>query len=96
LHERDHITKRFDALTTRERDVFALLIAGHANKVMASELGLSERTVEVYRARIMKKNRRALARAARAHGDGDAVHVSLVAADQFDASQPKMIVLAVR
>ena len=55
LHERDHITKRFDALTTRERDVFALLIAGHANKVMASELGLSERTVEVYRARIMKK-----------------------------------------
>ena len=55
LHERDQMTKRFDALTARERDVFALLIAGHANKVMAGELGLSERTVEVYRARIMKK-----------------------------------------
>jgi len=55
LYERDQMTKRFDALTARERDVFALLVAGHANKVMAGELGLSERTVEVYRARIMKK-----------------------------------------
>ena len=55
LHQRDQMTKRFDALTARERDVLALLIAGHSNKVMASELGLSERTVEVYRARIMKK-----------------------------------------
>jgi two-component system, LuxR family, response regulator FixJ len=55
LHQRDQVTKRFDALTSRERDVLALLIAGHPNKVMASELGLSERTVEVYRARVMKK-----------------------------------------
>ena len=35
--------------------MLALLIVGHSNKVMASELALSERTVEVYRARIMKK-----------------------------------------
>jgi FixJ family two-component response regulator len=55
LQERGQMTKRFDALTARERDVFALLVAGHPNKVMAGELGLSERTVEVYRARIMKK-----------------------------------------
>jgi two-component system response regulator FixJ len=55
LQERDQVTRRFDALTARERDVLALLIAGHSNKVMASEMGLSERTVEVYRARIMKK-----------------------------------------
>jgi len=55
LQERDQMTSRFDALTARERDVLALLIAGHSNKVMASELGLSERTVEVYRARVMKK-----------------------------------------
>jgi len=55
LQERDQMTNRFDALTARERDVLALLIAGHSNKVMASELGLSERTVEVYRARVMKK-----------------------------------------
>jgi two-component system, LuxR family, response regulator FixJ len=55
LQERDQMTKRFDTLTARERDVLALLIAGHSNKVMASEMGLSERTVEVYRARVMKK-----------------------------------------
>ena len=55
LREHDQVTRRFDALTARERDVLSLLIAGRSNKVMASELGLSERTVEVYRARVMKK-----------------------------------------
>ena len=55
LREHDQVTRRFDTLTARERDVLSLLIMGRSNKVMASELGLSERTVEVYRARVMKK-----------------------------------------
>ena len=55
LRQHDQMSRRFVALTARERDVLALLIAGHSNKVMASEMGLSERTVEVYRAHIMKK-----------------------------------------
>lgn len=42
-------------LTPREREVLALILAGHANKQTARLLGLSPRTVEVHRARIMRK-----------------------------------------
>jgi len=46
---------RIARLTARERDVFLQVVAGKPNKVIAHELGISIRTVEVYRARVMEK-----------------------------------------
>jgi len=43
------------ALTPREREVLELLVEGHQNKEVAFELGISPRTVEVHRARVMEK-----------------------------------------
>ncbi|MGH8502729.1 MAG: response regulator transcription factor [Gammaproteobacteria bacterium] len=42
-------------LTPRERQVLDLMVAGKANKVIAAELGIVDRTVEVHRARVMEK-----------------------------------------
>lgn len=42
-------------LSAREREVMELLVAGLANKAIAIELGISERTVELHRARVMEK-----------------------------------------
>ena len=42
-------------LTTREKQVFDLVAEGHANKSIAFKLDISERTVEVHRAQVMKK-----------------------------------------
>lgn len=50
-----HIQARLDSLTPRERQVLDGLLAGHANKTMAYDLGLSPRTVEVHRANVMTK-----------------------------------------
>ena len=46
---------RFAQLTAREREVMELVTAGKANKVIAAELGLSPKTVEVHRANVMRK-----------------------------------------
>lgn len=46
---------RFASLTPRERDVLDQLIIGRPNKVIAAELGISPRTVEIHRARVMEK-----------------------------------------
>ncbi len=52
-------TRRFEALVAalspREEEVFMGVVAGKANKVIALELGISPRTVEVYRANVMTK-----------------------------------------
>lgn len=46
---------RAQSLTPREREVMALVVDGRANKVIAVDLGLSERTVEIHRANVMEK-----------------------------------------
>jgi two-component system response regulator FixJ len=46
---------RLDALSERERQVLDGLVAGKANKVIAYDLGISPRTVEIYRANVMAK-----------------------------------------
>ena len=46
---------RFDRLTPRERDVLRLVVTGRSNKEVAQALGISPRTVENHRARIMEK-----------------------------------------
>jgi two-component system response regulator FixJ len=49
------IRDRIAALSTREREVLDGLVAGHANKVIAQDLDISPRTVEIYRANLMTK-----------------------------------------
>lgn len=51
----DALAGRLAALTPRERDVAALVARGHANKVIARTLGISEKTVHIHRARVMEK-----------------------------------------
>lgn len=53
--ERQNILDRLATLSPRERDVLNGLVAGHANKVIAYDLNISPRTVEVYRANAMMK-----------------------------------------
>lgn len=53
--QRSDIEARYATLTPREREIAQRLVDGHANKVIALELGLSERTVELHRAHIMQK-----------------------------------------
>jgi len=51
----DEIHRRLVTLSERERQVLDGLVAGKANKVIAFDLGISARTVEVYRANVMSK-----------------------------------------
>ncbi len=51
----DRFKKRFDLLTSRERQVADLVIDGNATKQIAKSLGISVKTVEVHRGRITKK-----------------------------------------
>jgi two-component system, LuxR family, response regulator FixJ len=53
--ERLEIHGRIAALSNRERQVLEGLVAGHANKTIAFDLGISPRTVEIYRANLMTK-----------------------------------------
>jgi FixJ family two-component response regulator len=46
---------RLATLTPREREVFALIVTGRLNKQVGAELGTSEKTVKVHRARVMQK-----------------------------------------
>jgi two-component system response regulator FixJ len=53
--ERAEIESKLEALSKRERDVLGGLVGGQANKQIAFDLGISPRTVEVYRANLMNK-----------------------------------------
>jgi two-component system, LuxR family, response regulator FixJ len=53
--ERTEIEHRISKLSAREKDVLAGLIEGRANKQIAFDLGISPRTVEIYRANLMNK-----------------------------------------
>lgn len=53
--ERERIRERLATLSRREREVLDGLVQGHANKVIAYDLAISARTVEVYRANVMTK-----------------------------------------
>src|SRR6516164_3361930 len=52
---RTEIESKLAALSNRERDVLGGLVAGRANKQIAFDLGISPRTVEIYRANLMNK-----------------------------------------
>jgi len=49
------IRQQFESLTPREREVLDLVTSGKANKVMAADLGVSQRTIEIHRSRVMEK-----------------------------------------
>jgi len=51
------IRERVKTLTSRETEVFALVVTGMLNKQIASALGIGEKTVKVHRARVMEKMR---------------------------------------
>jgi two-component system response regulator FixJ len=54
-HDLAELTTRLASLSERERQVLDGLVAGQPNKVIARDLGISPRTVEVYRANLMTK-----------------------------------------
>jgi FixJ family two-component response regulator len=49
------LVKRYESLTTREREVIALVTRGLMNKQIGGELGLSEITVKIHRGHLMEK-----------------------------------------
>jgi len=68
LEKLGNINERIAKLTNREREVMDLVVTGKANKVIAYELSVSQRTVEIHRARVMEKmEARSLADLVRMH-----------------------------
>lgn len=57
LDEVAELRTRYDSLTAREREVFALVTRGSLNKQIAMQLGTSERTVKAHRAQVVQKMR---------------------------------------
>lgn len=53
--EKNRLTRALANLTGREREVMCLVVEGNTNKVIAAKLGISEKTVEIHRARVMAK-----------------------------------------
>jgi two-component system, LuxR family, response regulator FixJ len=55
LDKRGLLGERLESLTPREREVLGLMTQGKSNKQMAFELGVSQRTIEIHRGRVMEK-----------------------------------------
>jgi two-component system response regulator FixJ len=55
IARKDEIRARLESLSPREREVLALMTKGRPNKLMAVDLDLSQRTIEIHRARVMEK-----------------------------------------
>jgi FixJ family two-component response regulator len=55
VREREQFLARVDRLTRRERQVCALVVRGLLNKEVAWEIGISEKTVKIHRARLVRK-----------------------------------------
>ncbi|WP_290699186.1 response regulator [Amphritea sp.] len=55
--QQEQIVKLYGSLSRREREVMALVVSGKANREIAEELGISPKTVEVHRSRVMSKMR---------------------------------------
>lgn len=55
IENHQRLASRLEGLTEREREVMALAVAGHPNKEIGRRLGISHRTVEIHKARIMHK-----------------------------------------
>ena len=53
--QRAGLQQRYQSLTSRERQVFALVVRGLLNKQIAGELGTAERTVKIHRGQVMRK-----------------------------------------
>ncbi len=78
--ERSEIHSRLAALSGRERQVLEGLVAGYPNKTIAFDLGISARTVEIYRANVMTKMQ--------ANSLSDLVRMALVAGVLGPGTEP--------
>jgi FixJ family two-component response regulator len=56
-HNLDSLKARVATLTRREHEVFSLVVTGRLNKQIAADLGTTEKTIKVHRARVMSKMR---------------------------------------
>ena len=72
-----HLEDKLESLTEREQEIFHLVANGKMNKQIAFDLGISERTVEVHRAQVMKKlGIRTLAELVRIKLESELLHAS--------------------
>lgn len=79
--DRREVEQRYGTLTPRERQVLELVVAGRANKQIAAELKISQKTVEVHRAHVMGK--------LRAQSVAELVRMSLLIRPEASASESR-------